>query len=83
MHDIDRTQLETGDGEYESDNEMADEFDRVHSVYRALRVGALHRIIPAADLRPYLIEAVERGMRREEGANGRGMMAASATGPAF
>ena len=41
-----------------------DEFDDVHSVHRALRVGSLHRIIPAAELRPYLVDAVERGMRR-------------------
>ncbi len=45
--------------------EMAAEFDRVHSVYRALDVGALHRIIPPADLRPYLIDAVDRGIQRE------------------
>lgn len=44
--------------------EMADEFDRVHSVQRALEVGALHRIVPAAGLRPYLIDAVERGVAR-------------------
>ena len=42
--------------------EVADEFDRVHSVHRALKVGALHHIIPPASLRPYLIEAVERGI---------------------
>src|SRR5262249_35825054 len=47
--------------------EMAAEFDRVHSVERALKVGALHRIIPAADLRPYLIDAVQRGIQRTEG----------------
>ncbi len=46
--------------------ELADEFDRVHSVHRALQVGALHRIIPPATLRPYLIDAVERGIRKEE-----------------
>jgi len=46
--------------------EMAAEFDRVHSVQRALDVGALNRIIPPANLRPYLIDAVERGMGREE-----------------
>jgi acetyl/propionyl-CoA carboxylase alpha subunit/acetyl-CoA carboxylase carboxyltransferase component len=45
--------------------EMASEFDRVHSVHRALSVGALHRIIPPANLRPYLIDAIERGMRSE------------------
>jgi acetyl/propionyl-CoA carboxylase alpha subunit/acetyl-CoA carboxylase carboxyltransferase component len=42
--------------------EVAAEFDAVHSVERALRVGSVHRIIPAARLRPELIAAVERGM---------------------
>src|ERR1700751_4206271 len=46
--------------------EMAAEFDRVHSVQRALQVGALDHIIPPANLRSYLIEAVERGIAREE-----------------
>jgi acetyl-CoA carboxylase carboxyltransferase component len=46
--------------------EMAAEFDRVHSVQRALDVGALNRILPPADLRPYLIDAIERGIAREE-----------------
>jgi len=46
--------------------EMAAEFDRVHSVQRALAVGALNYIIPPANLRPYLIDAVERGMGRKE-----------------
>jgi acetyl-CoA carboxylase carboxyltransferase component len=46
--------------------EMAAEFDRVHSVERALKVGALHRIIPAASLRPYLVDAVHRGIQRTE-----------------
>jgi hypothetical protein len=46
--------------------EMAAEFDRVHSVQRALAVGALHKIIPAASLRPYLIDAIERGIERDE-----------------
>jgi acetyl/propionyl-CoA carboxylase alpha subunit/acetyl-CoA carboxylase carboxyltransferase component len=49
--------------------EVAEEFDRVHSVERALRVGSLHHIIPAARLRPFLIEAVERGIRRARGAD--------------
>ena len=47
--------------------EMAAEFDSVHSVQRALDVGALHRIIPPANLRPYLIDAIERGIARVEG----------------
>jgi acetyl/propionyl-CoA carboxylase alpha subunit/acetyl-CoA carboxylase carboxyltransferase component len=46
--------------------EMAAEFDRIHSVQRALGVGALHRIIPPSHLRPYLIHAVERSMAAEE-----------------
>jgi acetyl-CoA carboxylase carboxyltransferase component len=48
--------------------EMAGEFDHVHSVFRALRVGALNHIIPPANLRPYLIHAVECGIKREEDA---------------
>jgi acetyl-CoA carboxylase carboxyltransferase component len=46
--------------------EIADEFDRVHSVHRALEVGALNHILPPADLRPYLIDAVENGIAREK-----------------
>jgi acetyl-CoA carboxylase carboxyltransferase component len=46
--------------------EMATEFDHVHSVFRALRVGALNHIIPPRNLRSYLIDAVERGIDREE-----------------
>jgi acetyl-CoA carboxylase carboxyltransferase component len=45
--------------------EMASEFDRIHSVHRALSVGALNCILPPANLRPYLIHAVERGMTAE------------------
>jgi len=44
--------------------EVAREFDRVHSVERARAVGSIHRIIPAAELRPYLVAAVERGIQR-------------------
>jgi acetyl-CoA carboxylase carboxyltransferase component len=46
--------------------EVAEEFDHVHSVERALRVGSLDRILPPHALRPYLIDAVERGMTREQ-----------------
>jgi len=45
---------------------MASEFDRVHSVQRALDVGALNYIIPPEKLRPYLIDAVERGIAKVE-----------------
>jgi hypothetical protein len=44
--------------------EVAEEFTAVHSVERALRVGSIHHIIPAPRLRPYLIDAVERGLAR-------------------
>ena len=44
--------------------EVAAEFDRIHCVHRALEVGAIHRIIPPFQLRPYLVEAVERGIAK-------------------
>jgi hypothetical protein len=46
--------------------ELAAEFDTAHSVERAVEVGSVTRIIPPRSLRPYLIEAVERGIRRTE-----------------
>ena len=44
--------------------EVAAEFDAIHTVERAKAVGSVHRIIAAADLRPELIAAVERGIAR-------------------
>ena len=44
--------------------EVAAEFDRVHTVERALRIGSIDAIIPARRLRPHLIEALERGMQQ-------------------
>jgi hypothetical protein len=44
--------------------EVADEFEAIHDIERALRVGSVHAIVPAAELRPRLIAAVERGMER-------------------
>ena len=49
---------------------MAAEFDRVHCVQRALEVGALNCIIPPATLRPYLIDAVKRGIAQEPSVGG-------------
>jgi acetyl-CoA carboxylase carboxyltransferase component/biotin carboxyl carrier protein len=46
-------------------SEVAGEFDAVHSVERAQKVGSVHHIVAPERLRPYLIEAVERGMARE------------------
>jgi hypothetical protein len=46
--------------------ELATEFDAIHSVQRAVEVGSVDRIVTAAGLRPYLIDAVERGVARAE-----------------
>ncbi len=43
---------------------VAAEFEAVHDIERARRMGSVHDIIPAAELRPRLIAAVERGMER-------------------
>jgi acetyl-CoA carboxylase carboxyltransferase component len=44
--------------------QVADEFDRVHSIERAHQVGSVQAIVPPARLRSYLIDAVRRGMQR-------------------
>jgi acetyl-CoA carboxylase carboxyltransferase component len=44
--------------------EVAAEYDRVHTIERAVRVGSVERIVKPCDLRPALIDAVERGMAR-------------------
>ncbi len=44
--------------------EVAEEFEQVHNIERALAVGSVQTIIPARELRPYLIGAVERGLSR-------------------
>jgi uncharacterized pyridoxal phosphate-containing UPF0001 family protein len=44
--------------------EVAAEFDAIHTVERAQRVGSVDRIIAARDLRPYVVDALERGMAR-------------------
>jgi acetyl/propionyl-CoA carboxylase alpha subunit/acetyl-CoA carboxylase carboxyltransferase component len=43
---------------------VADEFDAVHTIERARAVGSVDRIIDARHLRPYLVDALERGMAR-------------------
>ena len=50
--------------------QLADEFDSVHSIERAREVGSVQAIVPAARLRPYLIDAVQRGMQRTLAARG-------------
>jgi acetyl-CoA carboxylase carboxyltransferase component len=46
--------------------EVAAEFEAVHDIGRARQMGSVHDIIPAAELRPRLIAAVERGMERAD-----------------
>jgi acetyl/propionyl-CoA carboxylase alpha subunit/acetyl-CoA carboxylase carboxyltransferase component len=40
--------------------EVAAEFDRVHNIRRAVEVGSVDAVIRAAELRPRIIEAIER-----------------------
>jgi len=51
--------------------QVADEFDGQHSIERARSVGSVQAIVPAARLRPYLIEAIQRGMHRTLAALGK------------
>ncbi|SFN07508.1 Acetyl/propionyl-CoA carboxylase, alpha subunit [Pseudonocardia ammonioxydans] len=44
--------------------QVADEFDTKHSIERAQSVGSVHRIVSPDQLRPYLADAVQRGMKR-------------------
>ena len=44
--------------------EVAAEFEAIHDIERPRQVGSVHDIIAAAELRPRLIAAVERGMER-------------------
>ncbi len=43
--------------------EVASEFDRVHSIHRAVEVGSVDAVIDPHELRPRLVEAVEKGLR--------------------
>jgi acetyl-CoA carboxylase carboxyltransferase component len=42
--------------------EVAAEFDRVHSIQRAVEVGSVDEIISVPQLRPKIIEAIQRGL---------------------
>ena len=44
--------------------ELAAKFDSIHSIQRAVEVGSVSSIVAAAELRPYLVDAIERGMKR-------------------
>ncbi len=45
--------------------EVAEEFDSIHDITRARHVGSVHHIIDPRLLRPFLIDAVNRGVARE------------------
>ena len=64
--------------------EVAAEFDRIHNIQRALAVGSVDKIIRAADLRPYIIDALERGMAASTptGSGAAASYASAAPGPA-
>ncbi len=57
--------------------EFAERFDAVHSVERAVEVGSVSRIISPSAMRPFLIDAVERGM---DNASGRDLLAVGSGG---
>ena len=40
--------------------EMAAEFDAVHSIHRAVEVGSVDEVIPAQEIRPKILAAIER-----------------------
>ena len=42
--------------------QVAAEFDRIHSIQRAVEVGSVDAIISTAELRPAIIAAIERGL---------------------
>ena len=44
--------------------EVAAEFDGIHSIERAVKVGSVDAVIRASELRPRLVEAVEHGLAR-------------------
>ena len=45
--------------------EVAEEFDAIHTVERALRMRSIDHIISPEQLRPFVVEALLRGMQRE------------------
>jgi acetyl-CoA carboxylase carboxyltransferase component len=44
--------------------EVATEFDRIHDIRRAMRVGSVDDVVSAHQLRPAIIAALERGLDR-------------------
>jgi acetyl-CoA carboxylase carboxyltransferase component len=50
----------------EKRREFAERFDQVHSIDRAVEMGSVSSVVELDTLRSFLIEAVERGVRRVE-----------------
>jgi acetyl-CoA carboxylase carboxyltransferase component len=50
----------------EKRREFADRFDRVHSIERAVRTGSVKALVEPVSLRRFLIDAVDRGIRRAD-----------------
>ncbi len=48
----------------EKHGEVAAEYEAVHGIERARRIGSVHAVIPAAELRPRIAASLERGMAR-------------------
>ncbi|MGA1826053.1 MAG: carboxyl transferase domain-containing protein, partial [bacterium] len=46
----------------EKQTALAQQFDQIHTVERAKKVGSINDIISPANLRPYLIKTLEKGM---------------------
>ncbi len=44
--------------------EVAAQFDGIHDIHRAVRVGSVDAVIEARDLRPRIVAALERGWQR-------------------
>jgi acetyl-CoA carboxylase carboxyltransferase component len=57
--EIERLDLLRAEVRLEKQSELAAEFDRIHSVERALEVGSLESIIRAADIRRHLVACLE------------------------
>ena len=47
--------------------EVATEFDRIHSIHRAVEVGSVDAVIKAKDLRPRIIAELEKSVSRRRG----------------
>ena len=46
--------------------EVADEFDSIHDIKRALRVGSVDQIIAPAELRPFIVGTLDRRLAGDQ-----------------